>query len=106
MWRRYVNTQLANDYQRLFAEIDLLIMLKVPGMASVVEWRSKQERKLAKTAPGGHKIMDTEALQRFIMHYERLTRAILAEMPERADLVFTLSQKHEIVSLKMNRHMP
>ena len=103
VWRRYVNKQLANDYQRLFAEIDLLIMLKVPGMASVVEWRSKQERKLAKAAPGGHKIMDTEALQRFIMHYERLTRATLTEMPDRADLVFKLNQKHKIDSVQINR---
>jgi D-glycerate 3-kinase len=103
IWRRYVNQQLANDYQRLFAEIDLLIMLKVPGMSSVVEWRSKQERKLANAAPGGHRIMDTKALQRFIMHYERLTRAMLAEMPDRADLVFKLSDKHKIVSVQINR---
>jgi D-glycerate 3-kinase len=103
IWRRYVNQQLANDYQRLFAEIDLLIMLKVPGMSSVVEWRSKQERKLANAAPDGHKIMDTKALQRFIMHYERLTRAMLAEMPDRADLVFKLSDKHKIVSVQINR---
>ena len=102
-WRRYVNQQLANDYQQLFAEIDLLIMLKVPGMASVVEWRSKQEFKLAKAAPDGHEIMNTKTLQRFIMHYERLTRAILAEMPDRADLVFKLSNKHQIVNVQINR---
>lgn len=102
-WRRYVNQQLANDYQQLFAEIDLLIMLKVPGMASVVEWRSKQEFKLAKAAPDGHEIMSTKTLQRFIMHYERLTRAILAEMPDRADLVFKLSNKHQIVNVQINR---
>ena len=103
IWRRYVNKQLENDYKRLFSEIDFLIMLKIPGMPSVMEWRSKQERKLAKTSPGGHKIMDTAALQRFIMHYERVTRAMLAEMPDRADLVFKLNQHQQIDGLQINK---
>ena len=102
VWRRYVNKQLENDYKRLFSEIDFLIMLKIPGMSCVMEWRSKQEHKLAKTSPGGHRIMDSAALQRFIMHYERLTRAMLTEMPERADLIFMLDRKHQIESVQIN----
>jgi len=102
VWRRYVNDQLENDYKRLFREIDFLIMLKIPGISSVMEWRSKQERKLAKASPGGHKIMDTAALQRFIMHYERLTRAMLTEMPGRADLVFKLNRNQQIDGVQIN----
>jgi len=102
VWRRYVNDQLENDYKRLFREIDFLIMLEIPEISSVMEWRSKQERKLAKASPGGHKIMDTAALQRFIMHYERLTRAMLTEMPERADLVFKLSRNQQIDGVQIN----
>ena len=102
IWRRYVNEQLENDYKRLFREIDFLIMLKIQEISSVMEWRSKQECKLAKASPGGHKIMDTAALQRFIMHYERLTRAMLAEMPDRADLVFKLNRKQQIDGIKIN----
>jgi len=102
VWRRYVNDQLENDYKRLFREIDFLIMLKIPEISSVMEWRSKQERKLAKASPGGHKIMDTAALQRFIMHYERLTRAMLTEMPGRADLVFKLNRNQQIDGVQIN----
>jgi D-glycerate 3-kinase len=102
VWRRYVNDQLKNDYKRLFREIDFLIMLEIPEISSVMEWRSKQERKLAKASPGGHKIMDTAALQRFIMHYERLTRAMLTEMPDRADLVFKLNRNQQIDGVKIN----
>ena len=102
VWRRYVNEQLENDYKWLFREIDFLIMLKIPGISSVMEWRSKQERKLAKASPGGHKIMDTAALQRFIMHYERLTRAMLTEMPDRADLVFKLNRNQQIDGVQIN----
>ena len=96
-WRRYVNEQLERSYKILFNEIDFLIMLKIPGMSSVMEWRSKQERKLAElSGRGGHRVMDAAALQRFIMHYERLTRATLAEMPDRADLVFKLNRHQQI----------
>lgn len=102
VWRRYVNEQLENDYKWLFREIDFLIMLKIPGISSVMEWRSKQERKLAKASPGGHKIMDTAALQRFIMHYERLTQAMLTEMPDRADLVLKLNRNQQIDGVLIN----
>ena len=102
VWRRYVNEQLENDYKWLFEEIDFLIMLKIPGISSVMEWRSKQERKLAKASPGGHKIMDTAALQRFIMHYERLTKAMLTEMPDRADLVLKLNRNQQIDGVLIN----
>ena len=102
VWRRYVNEQLENDYKWFFREIDFLIMLKIPGISSVMEWRSKQERKLAKASPGGHKIMDTAALQRFIMHYERLTRAMLTEMPDRADLVLKLNRNQQIDVVLIN----
>lgn len=106
VWRNYVNQQLQGDYRRLFDEIDFLIMLKIPGMSSVMEWRSKQERKLAKVAGStGRKVMDTSTLQRFIMHYERLTRATLAEMPDRADLVFELNRQHQIDSVQINNRV-
>ena len=102
VWRRYVNQQLGRDYARLFGEIDFLIMLQIPGMSSVVEWRSKQGRKLAElSGRDGHRVMDATALQRFIMHYERLTRATLAEMPDRADLVLKLNRQQQIDSVQI-----
>lgn len=103
-WRRYVNRQLQRDYSRLFAEIDTLIMLKVPGMESVHHWRSLQEKRLAAASgqPKQHKIMDATALYRFIMHYERLTLATLKEMPDRAELVLELNAEHRIHSVKLN----
>jgi D-glycerate 3-kinase len=46
--------------------------------------------------------MGTAALQRFIMHYERLTRAMLDEMPNRADLVLELNIEHQIDEVIIN----
>ncbi len=98
IWRRYVNQQLAEQYQTLFAELSGLIMLKVPGMESVYAWRALQEQQLASTNARqvAQAIMAPQDLARFIMHYERLTRWMLAEMPERADLVLELNNAHRV----------
>lgn len=104
IWRRYVNRQLQEGYCHLFAELDLLIMLKVPGMESVMNWRSLQEQELnlSSSQQKHHKIMDAAALERFIMHYERLTRAMLQEMPDRAHLVLELNSAHQIYGVRLN----
>lgn len=86
-WRHEVNRRLASDYARLFARIDLLVMLKVESFEAVRANRALQERKLAARQPAGTALMDTAALDRFLMHYERLTRWMFIEMPARADLL-------------------
>ncbi|WP_126173675.1 kinase [Altericroceibacterium xinjiangense] len=87
-WRRHVNHRLSTDYARLFARTDLLVMLKVTGFEVVRANRLRQEEKLARPRPEGPALMDAAAIERFIAHYERLTRWTLAEMPGRADVLF------------------
>lgn len=89
-WRREVNRRLATDYAGLFAPIDLLVMLQVEGFEAVRGNRKLQEDKLAAANPGGTAIMDDTALDRFLMHYERLTRWMLDEMPARAEVVIEI----------------
>ena len=102
IWRAYANRQLSGPYQDLFGRLDRLIMLKVPGMECVYQWRGLQESKLAdktaSTAASQH-IMDETALKRFIMHYERITRHMLVEMPSRADLTLSLDLNHQFINL-------
>ncbi|MDH5485538.1 MAG: hypothetical protein OEY43_09920, partial [Gammaproteobacteria bacterium] len=96
-WRYFVNQQLADEYQQLFSLIDYLVMLKVPAMASVFEWRYLQEQKLAEVNDvEDHRLMDEKGIRRFIMHYERITRHLLEELPQRADLVLYLNQQHQV----------
>jgi len=104
VWRRAVNERLGGDYQRLFALIDVLILLRVDGMHRVFEWRRLQERKLAAAAAADARtrIMTNEQVDRFIMHYERLTRHILSEMPVRADIVFDLDKSHSAAFVHIN----
>lgn len=116
VWRRRVNEELAGPYQQLFEQLDALLMLKVPSMEAVFEWRTLQEKKLAERAryleqeleqePGAGeplRIMDGSDIRRFIMHYERLTRAMLQEMPDSADVTLHLNNNHKIQRIQVNR---
>jgi D-glycerate 3-kinase len=100
-WRRYANEALKGPYAELFRQLDCLIMLKVPDLDSVIEWRTLQERKLEESTPegAGTHIMDEAAIRRFVMHWERLTRHNLEEMPKRADLTLVLDKSHRIAEV-------
>lgn len=99
VWRREVNRRLATDYAELFARPDLLIMLKVDGFEAVRANRALQEQKLAASNPEGAAIMDDAALDNFLMHYERLTRWMLEEMPGRADVVIPIGKDQRPTTL-------
>jgi D-glycerate 3-kinase len=94
IWRQHVNYALAGEYRELFGPIDQQILLKAPSFDVVYGWRLEQEHKLRDrvSASGGNlsRVMSDVGIARFISHYERLTRHILAEMPGRADIVLEL----------------
>lgn len=98
IWRTYVNLQLKTVYNALFDQLSLLVMLQVPSFEKVYEWRALQEQKLRMTTAGqtNLRIMDDEALRRFISHYERLTRWMLKDMPARVDMLFKVNDDHRI----------
>ena len=93
-WRAHANAALAGPYRDLFARLDRLVLLQAPAFETVLVWRQEQERKLrdrlARTGAHPGRAMSDEGVARFIAHYERLTRWILAEMPARADVVIPL----------------
>lgn len=94
-WRTHANTALAGPYRRLFAAIDRLILLAAPGWQVVAKWREQQEAELRVHASAA---MSPAEVTRFIQHYERLTRWILAEMPQRADLTVRLGEGREVLA--------
>lgn len=101
-WRAYVNDQLAGPYRKLFAPIDVLVFLKAPSFDCVYKWRGLQEQKLRR-AKSGRAVMDRKELETFIMHYERLTRWMLKEMPGRADVLLPLTPDQHIRAVKLRR---
>lgn len=94
LWRRFANAALAGPYQRLFGRLDTLLLLAAPGFDIVLRWRIEQEHRLRRECGGG---MNDAEVARFIRHYERLTRHILAEMPGRADLVIPLAEDRSAI---------
>ena len=96
-WRAAVNDALAGPYAALFARIDRLVMLRPPGFETVPAWREQQEAKLRARGRGG---MDEAEVARFVLFFERLTRAMLAEMPARADWVIEVNADHRLTGLK------
>ncbi|WP_176597542.1 MULTISPECIES: kinase [Sphingobium] len=97
VWRAFVNRALAGDYQALFARLDRLVLLAAPGFEIVQRWRTQQEHDLRKVTAGG---MSDAEVARFIQHYERLTRHILEEMPERADLTIALDEARRVIGMR------
>ena len=100
-WRRWVNCQLAGDYQDLFASIDYLLMLQAPSFECVEQWRGLQEQKLiAGLSARGEtatQTMDKSGIQRFIQHYERITRHCLNVVPSASDCVLQLDHEHRMI---------
>lgn len=98
LWRRHVNAQLAGPYRALFDAPDLTIMLAAPGFEAVLGWRQLQEAKLRERTGLG---MSEARVARFVMHYERITRHLLADLPGRADCVITLGADHAVTGLRL-----
>jgi D-glycerate 3-kinase len=93
-WRGHVNTALTDRYPALFNRLSPLTLLAAPSFEVVQRWRTEQEHRLREKVEreGGDtsRVMSDNAIARFIAHYERVTRHILAEMPQRADHVISL----------------
>ena len=97
IWRRFVNQQLKTKYTELFALIDLQILLKIPDFNKVFEWRKLQESKLQDNITDTkNSVMNEKEINRFIMHFERITKHTLSEMPDRCNIVFEINDNHQI----------
>ncbi|QGP80915.1 kinase [Sphingobium sp. CAP-1] len=98
IWRRHVNLALQTSYARWFATIDHLVMVQPPSFDHVLNNRLLQEHKLRAVAPDAPGIMDDDAVARFVSHYERLTRHMFADLPARADILFQLDARQNVIS--------
>ena len=97
IWRSFVNTELAGDYQTLFTKIDYRIMLKAPSFDCVYQWRLEQEHKLAKkAAKNSTGVMSDEEVANFVQHYQRITEHALRQLPKKSDTVFYLDETRTI----------
>ncbi len=95
IWRNKVNSELKNNYKKIFNLIDKLIFLKVPSFKYVFKWRLLQEKKLRITSKG-NKTMNDKQIENFIMFYERITKHMLKILPKKADVVISIDERHRL----------
>jgi len=105
IWRHFSNEQLKIYHKKIFNHADMSIILKAPDFEKIYQWRSLQEDKLRKNSKPGEesRIMDQNQLNRFIQHYERITRHTLQNLPLTADVVIPIEADHSINSI-IKRH--
>lgn len=99
-WRRYVNRQLSQVYAPLFQTLDYLVMLQAPDFGSVLKWRWRAEQRLPLNGSGRR--MTRAQLNRFVQHYERLTRHQLTHLPQAADALLQLDKQHRITTCRLS----
>lgn len=98
-WRAEVEAALAGPYAALFAQIDLLIFLAAPSFGTVADWRWQQEAALARARPGAAAVMSRGEVDRFVAHYERITRRLLCDLPGRAGVTLWLDADRRCVRM-------
>ena len=101
-WRRGCNTALARDYPPLWAQVDVLWFLQPPGFETVHAWRGEQERALQAAHPD-RTGMDGATLDRFIQHYERVSRQALRTMPGIADACVPLDSERQPLHVRLRQ---
>ena len=73
-WRESLHTALSGRYAAFFHAFDAIVYLKAPNWEIVRRWRGEQEEQTL-----GRPLTQQEhaTLDRFVMHYERVTRSML-----------------------------
>ncbi len=78
VWRHRVNAELAGRYRLFFERFARSLYLAAPTFDIVLDWRCEQEAGLLGVSPADLPPERRAKLARFIAHYERLTRHMLA----------------------------
>ena len=60
-----------------------------------------QEKKLRITGKG-NKTMTDKQIKNFVMYYERITKHMLKTLPNKANVVISIDNKHRLKSIKFD----
>jgi D-glycerate 3-kinase len=95
-WRAAVNDFLFSPYQQMFARLDAILYMRAPDFDIVLDWRCQQEESLL-----GRSLTtrDRERIARFVQHYERITRHMMAG-GRRADIEIQLDPRRNVTEVR------
>ena len=100
IWRNFYNNKLQNDYKKIFKLFDLKIYMQPPSFKYVYKWRANQERRnLSKSV--NKKYMNKKQLDKFIQHYEKITKWMMKTMPAEADMLIKVNKNQMIKKIFM-----
>lgn len=94
-WRQYYNFQLQKDYKKVFSLFDKQIYIQAPSFTYISKWRYAQEKSNALKSKD-EKFMKKTDLQKFIQHYEKLTKWMIKTMPAKADMLIKIDKNQKI----------
>ena len=96
VWRREINENLAGAYQHTFTRLDAILYLRAPSFEIVQDWRCEQEEGLLGRALND---ADRQRVSRFIAHFERITRHMMAG-GRRADIEVQLDARRNVTEVR------
>ena len=94
-WRQYYNSQLKKDYKKVFSLFDQQIYIQPPSFSYILKWRYNQEKNNALKSQNKD-FMNKKDLQKFIQHYEKLTKWMMKTMPAKADILIKIDSNQKI----------
>ena len=94
-WRQYYNSQLKKDYKKVFSLFDQQIYIQPPSFSYILKWRYNQEKNNALKSRNKD-FMNKKDLQKFIQHYEKLTKWMMKTMPAKADILIKIDSNQKI----------
>ncbi|MES1158754.1 MAG: kinase [Terricaulis silvestris] len=95
-WRAEIAAALNGPYQNFFDRFDHFIYLRAPSFEIVRRWRGEQEEEMLGRALSAE---ENARLDRFVQHYERITRAML-DGRHRARWIVQLDEARDVVGIE------
>ncbi|HVY89601.1 MAG TPA: hypothetical protein VG942_12080 [Hyphomonadaceae bacterium] len=94
-WRKQINSQLRYAYSIAFSRLDAILYLRPPSFDAVFDWRCQQEEGLL-GRPLSER--DKARIARFIAHFERITRSMMAGA-RRAEIEVQLDAQRRVTDV-------
>ena len=102
-WSKWVNTQLLENYQKLFNLFDISIYIKSKNFKQIIRNRWEQEKTNIKTESmksNTNNLKTYKEIHHFAMHFERITKYMEKYMPEKVDILLMRQSKYDFSLIK------
>ncbi len=94
-WRKYYNNKLKKEYQIIFSMFEKKIFIQAKSFNNVLNWRYSQERRNA-SKRNRKTFMNKKATKNFIQYYEKLSKWMIKNMPDEADMLLKVDRNQKI----------